>query len=74
MRDALTTLSSSIFLRRIIGPMFMRVDSKFAHQLRPPLRVWVRAMEAAGRAPGVLGAPLSYPANFVGWSDQDVLK
>ena len=27
---------SSIFLRRIVGPMFMRVNSKCAHQVRPP--------------------------------------
>ena len=29
---------SSIFLWRIIGAMFMRVNSKCAHQVRPPLR------------------------------------
>jgi hypothetical protein len=29
--------SSSIFLRRIVGAMFMRLNSKCAHQLRPPL-------------------------------------
>ena len=28
---------SSIFLRRMIGSMFMRVNSKCAHQVRPPL-------------------------------------
>src|SRR5436309_15796145 len=28
---------SSIFLRRIVGPMFMRVNSKCVHQVRPPL-------------------------------------
>jgi hypothetical protein len=28
---------SSIFLRRIVGVMFMRVNSKCAPQLRPPL-------------------------------------
>jgi hypothetical protein len=28
---------SSIFLRRIVGVMFMRVKSKCAHQARPPL-------------------------------------
>src|ERR1700681_3077780 len=27
---------SSIFLRRMIGSMFMRVNSKCAHQVRPP--------------------------------------
>ena len=27
---------SSAFLRRMIGSMFMRVNSKCAHQLRPP--------------------------------------
>ena len=35
---------SSIFLRRIIGSMFMRVNSKCAHQVRPPLRAcWAAA-------------------------------
>jgi hypothetical protein len=28
--------TSSIFLRRIIGSMFMRVNLKCAHQVRPP--------------------------------------
>jgi hypothetical protein len=28
---------SSIFLRRIVGVVFMRVNSKCAHQVRPPL-------------------------------------
>ena len=28
--------TSSISLRRIVGAMFMRVNSKCAHQLRPP--------------------------------------
>jgi hypothetical protein len=28
---------SSIFLGRIVGVMFMRVNSKCAHQVRPPL-------------------------------------
>jgi hypothetical protein len=28
---------SSIFLRRIVGAMFMRVNSKCAHRVRPPL-------------------------------------
>jgi hypothetical protein len=27
---------SSIFLQRMIGSMFMRVNSKCVHQLRPP--------------------------------------
>jgi hypothetical protein len=35
-QHALTIPSSSIFLRRIIGSMFMRVNSKCAHQVRPP--------------------------------------
>jgi len=52
----------------------MRVNSKCAHQLRPPLRGWVERWRPPAERPGVLGAPLSYPANFVGWSDQDVLK
>jgi hypothetical protein len=29
---------SSIFLRRKVGAMFLRVNSKCAHQVRPPLR------------------------------------
>jgi hypothetical protein len=32
-----TFISSSIFLRRIIGVVFMRMNSKCAHQVRPPL-------------------------------------
>jgi hypothetical protein len=28
--------TSSNFLRRIVGPMFMRVNSQCAHQVRPP--------------------------------------
>jgi len=35
--DAPASGKSSIFLRRIIGSMFMRVNSKCAHQVRPPL-------------------------------------
>jgi len=35
--DAPGSRNSSILLRRRIGPMFMRVNSKCAHQLRPPL-------------------------------------
>ena len=35
---ALTSLASSILLRRIIGSMFMRVNCKCAHQLSPPLK------------------------------------
>ena len=35
--DARASRKSSIFLWRIVGPMFMRVNSKCAHQLRPPL-------------------------------------
>jgi hypothetical protein len=31
--------TSSIFFRRIVGPMFMRVNSKCAHQVRRPLAV-----------------------------------
>ena len=31
-----TISCSSIFLRRIVGSMFMRVNSKCAHQVRPP--------------------------------------
>ena len=34
---AITIRSSSIFLGRIVGVMFMRVNSKCAHHLRPPL-------------------------------------
>src|SRR6266542_3238086 len=33
------TRRSSIFLGRIVGAMFMRVNSKCAHQLRPPSKV-----------------------------------
>jgi len=33
---ALASRASSIFLQRVIGSMFMRVNSKCAHQLRPP--------------------------------------
>jgi hypothetical protein len=34
--DAPASRTSSIFLRRMIGSMFMRVNSKCAHQVRPP--------------------------------------
>jgi len=42
------TRSSSIFLRRMIGSMFMRVNSKCAHQVRPPL-------ERVGGSVGLVG-------------------
>jgi hypothetical protein len=35
--DCAKTSCSSIFSRRKIGSMFMRVNSKCAHQVRPPL-------------------------------------
>jgi len=35
--EARASRKSSIFLRRIVGAMFMRVNSRCAHQLRPPL-------------------------------------
>ena len=34
--NAHRTCRSSIFLGRIVGAMFMRVNAKCAHQLRPP--------------------------------------
>jgi hypothetical protein len=34
--DARAFRKSSIFLRRMISSMFMRVNSKCAHQARPP--------------------------------------
>jgi hypothetical protein len=44
--DAPASRTSSIFLRRMIGSMFMRVNPKGAHQVRPPsdptVRVWCR--------------------------------
>ena len=36
-RDVRTSRKSSIFLRRKVGVVFMRVNSKCAHQVRPPL-------------------------------------
>ena len=36
--NATTSRKSSIFLRRKVGAMFMRVNAKCAHQVRPPLR------------------------------------
>src|SRR6266478_3637587 len=39
---------SSIFLRRIVGSMFMWVNSKCAHQVRPPL-------ERVGGSVGLVG-------------------
>ncbi len=38
-RDARIWRKSSIFLRRIVGSMFMRVNAKCAHQVRPPLAI-----------------------------------
>jgi hypothetical protein len=35
--DAPTSRKSSIFLRRIVSSMFMRVNATCAHQVRPPL-------------------------------------
>jgi hypothetical protein len=35
--EAPTSRKSSIFLRRIVSVMFMRVNSKCAPQVRPPL-------------------------------------
>jgi hypothetical protein len=35
--DAPASSKSSIFLRRIVGSLFMRVNTKCAHQVRPPL-------------------------------------
>ena len=34
--DAPASCKSSIFLRRMVGVMFMQVNSKCAHQVRPP--------------------------------------
>jgi len=41
------TSRPSIFLRRIIGSMFIRVNSKCAHQVRPPLN----GVKGIGRIP-----------------------
>jgi hypothetical protein len=35
--NAPASRKSSIFLRRVVGSMLMRVNSKCAHQVRPPL-------------------------------------
>jgi len=35
--DARTSRKSSIFLERKVGVVFMRVNAKCAHQVRPPL-------------------------------------
>ena len=43
--DAPTSRESSIFLGRIVGVVFMRVNSKCAHQLRPPSQ----ALQGVGR-------------------------
>jgi len=45
--DAPTSRKSSIFLRRMIGSIFMRVNSQCAHQLRPPLSRHRRAAQAS---------------------------
>jgi hypothetical protein len=34
--DGCASCKSSILLQRIVGVMFMRVNSKCAHQVRPP--------------------------------------
>ncbi len=49
--------------------MFMRVNSKCAHHSGMG-----RAVKAAGRAARRATRAVLLPANFVGWSDQDVLK
>jgi hypothetical protein len=55
--NAHRTRRSSIFLQRMIGSMLMRVNSKCAHRVRPPLRTsWAAAAERRG----VLGAPFSH--------------
>jgi hypothetical protein len=43
------TRSSSIFLRRKVGVVFMRVNSKCAHQARPPSRAGGLSEEGACR-------------------------
>jgi hypothetical protein len=43
---------SSIFLRRKVGAMFMRVTSNCAHQVRPPLRA-----DLGGRGEGAGAVP-----------------
>ena len=51
--NAPNTRKSSIFLRRIVGVVFMRVNSKCAHQVRPPsgqtIRVRRRQHPASSR-------------------------
>jgi len=56
-RPHATSRKSSIVLRRIIGSMFMRVNSKCAHQVRPPLGPFgtdesSRLVDRAGAAGG----------------------
>jgi hypothetical protein len=50
VRVAPASRTSSIFLRRIVGSMFMRVNAKCAHQARPPVR-------ACGDSPALDPAP-----------------
>src|SRR2546425_12630931 len=51
-RSPRASRKSSIFLRRIVGVMFMRVNSKRAHQVRPP------GAPTIGRTPRRLGCVL----------------
>ena len=60
--------------RRSRAAHYIRVCSPRSQQLRPPLRGWAEAVEAAGRAARRARRAVLLPANFVGWSDQDVLK
>jgi hypothetical protein len=46
--DALASSKSSIFLRRIVGVVFMRVNSRCAHQERPPLKPVLMDQMVAG--------------------------
>jgi hypothetical protein len=46
--QACASRKSSIFLGRMVSSMFMRVNSKCAHQLRPPLKPVLMHQTALG--------------------------
>jgi hypothetical protein len=46
--EAPASRKSSIFLRKIVGAMFLRVNSKCAQQVRPP-PAWIRGARPLGK-------------------------
>ncbi len=55
--EARVSRKSSIFLQRIVGVMFMRVNSKYAHQVRPPSGS-IRRSPPLGKTLGTIASDL----------------